>query len=121
MPNCKDPECCSCGGMPHYNIDFMFHFSPWMRDVPRIRAFLHKGHHFIFEKADTTSNTKWFEEAYPKWGKAMDAHAKATYPTFTWTPYYAWKTSQNHTNDINDPGYEKELQMLASQTSKNLD
>ena len=71
-------------------------------------TFLNKGHHIGFEKADNRNALKWFDEAYPKWGKCMDAHAAMT--PFDWKNYYKWKVSKHHANDADAPKYLQYLQ-----------
>lgn len=139
MPKCSpetNPDCSSCGGMPWCNLSMLLHMTKnsakkssllWQttrcsevsevsevgKDCKSLLVFLHKGHHFTFEKADLKNSTKWFDEAYPKWGKCMDAHAAMTYPTFTWDNYYAWKVSKNYLdNEALDEGFDTYKAML---------
>ena len=78
------------------------------REPKQLVVFLNKGHHFTFEKADGKNNIRWFKEAYPKWGKCMDAHASMSEFDGSyggWTNYYEWKYSEGHTNDADDVKY----------------
>ena len=78
-------------GIPNSSIDFMFGLTPEYNNVPKLRKFYRKGHHFSFEKADITNNTEWFKIAKSKgWLPAMKAHRDATYPTFKWDNFDAW-------------------------------
>lgn len=132
-----NPDCCSCGGMPWSNISTLCHLTRdcakksclvwqslrcsevsegWVAGDPEPRSlliFLHKGHHFTFEKADQgKAQVKWFEAAYPKWGKCMDAHAAMTYPSFNWDNYYEWKIKEGLLgNEALDEGFDLYIQM----------
>lgn len=87
----------------------------WVEGMPTPKSlitFLNKGHHFTFEKADGRNAVRWFNEAYPKWGKCMDAHASMSEfggEYGGWKNYYDWKYSKGHTNDADDPKYAKYL------------
>lgn len=82
-------------------IDILFTMNPKISNVPKMRDFLRKGHHWTFEKADMQNNTEWFDVALEKkWLPAMIAHRESCRGVFDFENFDQWcatKFTMNNT------------------------